>query len=111
MLALLAQALPEPAPAVQWSVLGLLAAVLTAVGLQVRVEMAAKEARLTACQERADKRSEVAEAERKAESERNLLTQERILAALFQAAQSIAENTEQGRETNRLLIQMEALLR
>lgn len=98
-------------PAAPWTVLGLLAAVLTAIGVQVRVELAAKEARIMACQEAADRRASEAAAERKAEAERNLLTQERILAGLFQAAQAIAENTEQGREQTRLMMQMEALLR
>lgn len=62
---------------VQWTVLGILAAVLGAVGLEVRRQL-----------ERADRRLDMNEEIRLKERERDLAMQERLTAALLTAAQA-----------------------
>lgn len=80
---LLAQTSPPASPVTQWTALGLLAAVLLAVGRGVQVLL-----------DRSEKRLVAAEAEREKERERDLVMQERLATALIESAQAQTRQTE-----------------
>lgn len=83
-LAALAAADPSPSnPATQWTALGLLAAVLLAVGKGVWVLL-----------DRSDRRHSTLEALRQTERERDLAMQERLAAALIASAEADHRSTE-----------------
>ena len=83
-MALLFAAEPSPSnPATQWTALGLLAAVLVAVGRGVWVLL-----------DRADKRATAVEVLRQTERERDLSMQERLAAALIASAEADHRSTE-----------------
>lgn len=82
--AVLVAAEPSPSnPATQWTALGLLAAVLIAVGRGVWVLL-----------DRADKRATAAEVQRQGERERDLSMQERLASALIASAEADHRSTE-----------------